>query len=114
MKTQTLPGCSHPDEMDNLLWRRDDRRWLGGCWRCRTCERTRAQARRAMYGGSYWKYEHSLTRALQRGFYPLVGAGGHRMTKAERSAILDARYVAEWSVIQETLQARAATRRGRQ
>lgn len=85
-----LLKCSHPDEMDNLLWRRDGRRLLGGCWRCRACERTRAQARRAMYGGSYWKYEHSDTRMFQRLWYPTLGAGAHRLGKTARGKAIRA------------------------
>jgi hypothetical protein len=90
-----LMGCGHSDEMDNLLWRRDDRRLLGGCWRCRACERTRAQVRRQAIGGSYWKYENSYPRMSQRLWYPKLGAGAHRLTKQGRSAA-----ITEWGTNQ--------------
>jgi hypothetical protein len=76
----------------------------------RAAERERAQARRrgfwgesklgqtprpcASYG-SYWRYENSPTRMWQRVYYPLAGAGAHRMTKAQRAAIIEANARAE-------------------
>jgi hypothetical protein len=68
--------------------------------RAREGERVRAQARRNGYWGkvvlgevpkscassaSYWKHEHSFTRIWQRLWYPTLGAGAHRLTKAQRS-----------------------------
>jgi hypothetical protein len=83
--------CPHPDTLDNLSWLRDDRRLLGGSWRCRECSRLRAYARRQdliASGASYWRYERGLMRGLQRLFYPTFGAGAHRWSEAQREAAL--------------------------
>lgn len=70
----------------------------------RTAERERAQARRDGHYGmelgvvrrlcashdSYWKYEHSWLRLTQRLWWPTLGAGAHRWTKAERSKAITA------------------------
>jgi hypothetical protein len=40
---------------------------------------------------SYWRYEHSWTRLMQRLWWPTLGAGAHRLTKKQRS-----KAITEW------------------
>jgi hypothetical protein len=75
--------------------------------RRRTAERDRALARRRGHYGrrvlgttprpctsseSYMRYEQSMKRCDQRFWYPIAGAGAHRLTKEQRAARIKAKF----------------------
>lgn len=58
--------------------------------RSQTAERKRAKRRRSMSDGTYWRYEHSLTRLSQRMWYPKLGPGAHRLSRTARAKLIQA------------------------
>jgi hypothetical protein len=61
LRASLLP-CGHPDELDNLFWHRNERRLLGGSWRCRACHRADTAAYWDSARGREVRFRHYLQR----------------------------------------------------